>query len=721
MIGYNVSQSYPTNTVGSAIQAFSSPDSGHGDALIAVLQTLNGAVARTQHDKNQDTVSVFDFMTPIQVADVMANTFTQDCTAAIQAAINAASTLGKKLWIPAGLYKIIPATSQTDEFATTTTAFVIKSGMHIEAEEGAIFKIANNQSTDASPKQLYMFSSVTALSNLSWRGLTMDMNGANNTLSPARPAAYNNYNFSQINFSGVNGRANDVVIERCDFINTPGTNCVVAGVSSTNGTILGQRWTISKCLFRNNGTDCNDHSSLYLWIDTVLIEGNTFTNDTQQGTVGLTGGYAAWEVHGSGQRFVGNLVNNYNRGFYLAGNITETAKNIVVTGNTFTSIKYCIVQFFREAANAFPITNVLITNNTAELTDDVTGNNLKAFVYLPCAYAITDVTVRGNRLTKPGTVVGSAFAVITSGNAGQLHTRVVFDGNDVYDATFGLTLTTSATQGLGSIRWSNNTLTDLTPAGVYGTAIGISGTGINAAGPVTHLSVVGNTTIDTRGATFTATTSGTALTVASVTGLVTAGQPYFVGGVSQGCYIASGAGTSWVLSGVPSGGNVISQPASSGTGIAQCQYGVWLQGAITNLHMTGNQYSGMTVSEFNNAATIAKATGVYFATYTPSATALTVVNGTGAVTLTGEYQQVEKLVHYRIVIAPSGTATHASTASATFISLPVTAASWDVCSAVDSGTISGYVSGYSDTTRAFTPSWIANNHLIVVSGTVRLP
>jgi len=42
-------------------QRLSSPDDGDGDALVAVKQPMAGSVARTQHDKNRESVSVLDF------------------------------------------------------------------------------------------------------------------------------------------------------------------------------------------------------------------------------------------------------------------------------------------------------------------------------------------------------------------------------------------------------------------------------------------------------------------------------------------------------------------------------------------------------------------------------------------------------------------------------------------------------------------------------------
>lgn len=74
------------------------------------LQAGTGAVSRTVQDKNRDIVSVFDFMTEAQKADVRANTALVDVTAAIQAAIDVVCTTStntrKALYFPAGTYAV---------------------------------------------------------------------------------------------------------------------------------------------------------------------------------------------------------------------------------------------------------------------------------------------------------------------------------------------------------------------------------------------------------------------------------------------------------------------------------------------------------------------------------------------------------------------------------------------------------------------------------------
>lgn len=71
---------------------------------LSFLQAGAGAIARTVQDKLQDTVSVFDFMTPAQIADARSNAATINATASFQAAVNALATSGGTISIPAGTF-----------------------------------------------------------------------------------------------------------------------------------------------------------------------------------------------------------------------------------------------------------------------------------------------------------------------------------------------------------------------------------------------------------------------------------------------------------------------------------------------------------------------------------------------------------------------------------------------------------------------------------------
>lgn len=77
-----------------------------GDALIGVKLNATGAVGRTQHAKNAERVSVFDFMTIAEISDVQARTVTIDVRTKIQAAFDYVKTRGGTLIFPPGRYYI---------------------------------------------------------------------------------------------------------------------------------------------------------------------------------------------------------------------------------------------------------------------------------------------------------------------------------------------------------------------------------------------------------------------------------------------------------------------------------------------------------------------------------------------------------------------------------------------------------------------------------------
>jgi hypothetical protein len=100
LVGYSFGQSYPTNTVGVALQSFSSITAGSdGSSLIGNNSNMAGSVGRTQHSKNLDSISVKDF-------GATGNGTTNDA-ASIQAAINAVHARGGgRVCFPQGVYNL---------------------------------------------------------------------------------------------------------------------------------------------------------------------------------------------------------------------------------------------------------------------------------------------------------------------------------------------------------------------------------------------------------------------------------------------------------------------------------------------------------------------------------------------------------------------------------------------------------------------------------------
>lgn len=83
---------YPT-----LAQLASTASASDGDALIGVLQPYPNAIADTQHRKNSEKRSVFDFMTPAERADVIAGTMSLDMTAAFNRATQSSATWSSAL------------------------------------------------------------------------------------------------------------------------------------------------------------------------------------------------------------------------------------------------------------------------------------------------------------------------------------------------------------------------------------------------------------------------------------------------------------------------------------------------------------------------------------------------------------------------------------------------------------------------------------------------
>lgn len=82
--------------------------SSAGSSLIGFIQAGVGAIARTLESKARDTVSVFDFMTAAQIADVRAHTGSINVAANIKAAYEAIynNKQGGTLLLPTGTYNI---------------------------------------------------------------------------------------------------------------------------------------------------------------------------------------------------------------------------------------------------------------------------------------------------------------------------------------------------------------------------------------------------------------------------------------------------------------------------------------------------------------------------------------------------------------------------------------------------------------------------------------
>jgi DNA/RNA endonuclease YhcR with UshA esterase domain len=91
----------PTDIYASIYATLAAPS---GSSLIGYQPAGTGSVATTVQTKLRESVSVFDFMTSAQIADVQAGTLSLDVTTAMQAALDSGA---QEVIVPPGAYRVI--------------------------------------------------------------------------------------------------------------------------------------------------------------------------------------------------------------------------------------------------------------------------------------------------------------------------------------------------------------------------------------------------------------------------------------------------------------------------------------------------------------------------------------------------------------------------------------------------------------------------------------
>lgn len=183
-------------------------DVTRGDALVAVKSPLAGATARTQHDKNQDFVSIFDFMTSDQIADVRAKTNLIDVSSALTAAVAAADLI----YFPPGSYRL------NSEVTIDRSITLIGSAGNEYGSEGVTIYVAHNNAALAGLKVGY-----------SNNNIRFEMNGFKFDAPAVSGAAYAGLRCTAatVYISGLQGSAN---INCAYFL-----NCYIGSVDKLSG------------------------------------------------------------------------------------------------------------------------------------------------------------------------------------------------------------------------------------------------------------------------------------------------------------------------------------------------------------------------------------------------------------------------------------------------------------------------------------------------------
>lgn len=341
----------------------------------------------------------------------VAGDFVANDTSKIQAAINAHVALNAALHITAGTYKIVPATEVEDESNPGMTwsvkaGLIMSSKMNLRVDPGAVFKIANGVSTDQAPQSMRLFFSNEFLDGITIKGpLTLDMNGANNPISPNR-AAFTFSRFTQAHFQfsgtpgGIAAGANNVTLEGVKFINGAGVSCINMAQSNSPGVTLGRNWTLFKCEFENNGLDTDDHSSIFGWADEATIMFCKFRNPAPYNNATKTGGLVAIETHGSDFKVFGCNIENYYQGLWIGTNNTSISKNINVFSN-YAKVSQCFSDFYCAnlsfgASGDMPIHKVSQYSNEIDITADEVEDKVKTFFRIAARKQPSFVDIHGN-------------------------------------------------------------------------------------------------------------------------------------------------------------------------------------------------------------------------------------------------------------------------------------------------------------------------------------
>lgn len=477
-----------------------------GAALVAPVAVASFVTAKAMQGDDK-TLDLFDVIPASFHADIRARRIDNvpgraaALTGYIQQAIDLAVARRVRLTIPAGLYNIVPLAPFTAEAGPCRRCFAISSHMHLDAEEGAIFRMVDGVSQDTAVVFMCMFGSNEQLIDLSWRGLTMDMNGQRNQISPGRAEnQYSLLNQAHIFISGTPGghaaSGSNVTIERCTFANTAGVSCIVMAQSNTYGVALGRNWRITDSSFVDGGLDTPDHSAIYAWATDVVCERCTFSNAAPKTQVG---GNVAYEVHGSRQRFVNNRISNYYQGVWIDGNRSERiSSDVAISGNILNAMSAFGIMFYGTECRMH---STFITDNTV-FFNDITypGVDLKVAIGCLAPLGQQQVVIRNNTVSSGSRrTASSGVSLLSPSKQGELLDRFTIENNIFNTTTFGVQIATNPICGMGAITVRSNRSMNLSRAGAFEIPQGVGVDFLGASSPIRELIIEDNICIDNRG------------------------------------------------------------------------------------------------------------------------------------------------------------------------------------------------------------------------------
>lgn len=387
-----------------------------------------------------------------------------DDSAAIQNAIDASA--GKTIYFPPGTYIVNAlqsvAVQQDKNHASPKKAcLVMSSDMHLQGVAGAsIIKAKSSISTDSVPQYFNMFMSNTHDTNVSFEGLTFDLNGQNNSVSPQRQTAWNRYHQAAIIWmSDKNNvaRPDNLYIDNCIFMNCAGTTVIGTGFSITTPAAVADGVTITNCKFIDNGFDTDDHSSIYLQARHVLVDNNVFSIPSAPIIH-----QAVLEVHGPDQTITRNTVANYVQGIVVAaGDSGNDVFNVDISKNVIGCTYMCVGIYRNATGTLTNLYDVFIHDNKLSLTD--TRNPFPAIpaaIYVFPTYVVRAIYIKNNQIQRIGGTVNNMIGIYLGNvSPGNLSDDIHIESNVIKRFTKGIFLPDLATTGsFGNLYITGNTI-----------------------------------------------------------------------------------------------------------------------------------------------------------------------------------------------------------------------------------------------------------------------
>ncbi len=265
------------------------------------------------------------------------------------------------IFIPQGTYLIEPTADSGDFmlYLGVANGNASRDGMYIHGTgPESIIKLGDNVGRG---KLLFGSASGDEIRNMTFRDLTIDLNGQNNLqTSYADPLRLNSafYLFSY---------CENILFENVRIINGSGSQLVRIGNDTALG--VGKNIQFVNCTVENfgiaiSGNLSQDTSAIYIEAEDVQITGCRFVNEDF--TFDLSKGHTAIELHGKrNTKLIGNTFNYVQLPFLLASLHTD-AVDTVLADNVFYQTNY--LMSFDGESTGHAQSRVLITNNIYEST-----------------------------------------------------------------------------------------------------------------------------------------------------------------------------------------------------------------------------------------------------------------------------------------------------------------------------------------------------------------